>query len=670
MDAPHRTAFICVMGLLSLHGAILFSPCALADSSSLFGGSLGLNTIPTARMDIAGTGRVGVARSAPYTHVAAGIQLTPSLFVGLRQTYEAENFNDTATHLYPGIDAKLLLVKEKKFRPAIAAGVQSAFGHKRMAGEYITLSKRYHAFDMTVGGGWGRMGTRQVFGNPLLTQHLGASSDRTLDGDDPQRLSDFFKGRMGVFAGLSYDTQLDGLTLKFDWSSDDWDAEKNADTNFDAPAPWALGFSYRPLGWLDVGLAWAGGDHIMSRVSISQNLDHWPLTASTPLTAQTHPPLFRKKNTTDLMMSSDVALLEGHSAPEQLGIAARLTEPKAAKSVHQLAFQLRRYGLKGPEIALSRRDVQLGVSPEEVWENAVFPDRLAVRGLFRTLQGLRLDLVNEASLSEEDNGILYRSGLIPTYFKHFKKYFLSEQALRINLADNLESLNDFRGLTLLPVRSNLDAFAAKRFTLERNLITAMGTPLDDVHVALSSGYFEEMYGGMGGEILYRPFGKAWAVGVDATIAMKRDPATSLALGFNGDHILTGHITGYYELPGTSTTASLAVGRYLAGDTGGTLGLDSALPNGLQIGGKMTITNAQDTDIYGDKTNVYAGLELSLPLGSLSFLPDGSRARIKSYPLGRDTGQMLERPHRLYDLSEPLSYRAIMQHWTQWQRRSP
>jgi len=131
--------------------------------------------------------------------------------------------------------------------------------------------------------------------------------------------------------------------------------------------------------------------------------------------------------------------------------------------------------------------------------------------------------------------------------------------------------------------------------------------------------------------------------------------------------LTGHVTGYYEIPHTFTTASLALGRYLAGDVGGTLALDTHFINGVRIGGKMTMTNASDIDAYGDKTNLYAGLEISMPLGSIPFVPEGSRFTVKSYPLGRDTGQMLDRPHRLYDISEPLSYRNITQHWTQLRR---
>ena len=58
-------------------------------------------------------------------------------------------------------------------------------------------------------------------------------------------------------------------------------------------------------------------------------------------------------------------------------------------------------------------------------------------------------------------------------------------------------------------------------------------------MASSIGYLEEMYMGTTGEILYRPFGKNWAIGAEANLALKRDPLSSFALLPNGDHILSG-----------------------------------------------------------------------------------------------------------------------------------
>ena len=102
-------------------------------------GPLGLNSVPSARMSESGTISIGSSTLDPYLHGYIGFQLDKSLYVGLRQSAEISNLNDDADRLYPGVDLKLRLLDETRLRPAIALGLQSAVGHKRMAGEYLAL---------------------------------------------------------------------------------------------------------------------------------------------------------------------------------------------------------------------------------------------------------------------------------------------------------------------------------------------------------------------------------------------------------------------------------------------------------------------------------------------------------------------------------------------------
>src|SRR5687768_3729397 len=103
-------------------------------------GPLGLNTVPNARMDDPGTVRAAVSALDPYVHAYLGLQIAGPLYIGLRQTALTSSINGTADRLFPGVDLKLRLLTENAWRPEIAVGLQSAFGHKRMAGEYIAFS--------------------------------------------------------------------------------------------------------------------------------------------------------------------------------------------------------------------------------------------------------------------------------------------------------------------------------------------------------------------------------------------------------------------------------------------------------------------------------------------------------------------------------------------------
>lgn len=661
-----------------------------ADSSSM-NGVLGLNTVPSARMDPAGTFRVGVARDQHYTQAYSGVQIADHLYLGVRQSIGKDQTQDA--HLYPGMDIKLRLYNEQRFRPEISVGLQSAFGHKRMAAEHLALSKRYHDFDFTMGIGWGRLGTRGGFTNPLLLKQLD-KKDRDLDGESPSTPEDWFTGQAALFGGVQYSPDfLNGLSFKADWSSDGWKAERAADAGFDLPSPWSVGVSYRPASWFDIGIAYQHNNSVMARLNLSPNLEDWGARdAGYSPTITLEPHRFRTDTAkpyvarlTNQRLGLSHVERDGYSISAnldvkattpvafQIGESARQLSNQAGAQPEQISLNLSRYGLRGPNLTLSRPDIERlhlthQGSAEEVWQNTQIelyvptPVRDA-HDLFKKYLAFKVDWISDVSLAEDDAGILYRTALVPSLFRRISPHVISETAVRINLAHNLDHLVEYRGVSLFPVRGDVDRFTQNRFLLERQYLAAFGTILPDVHVAASIGYLEEMYAGITGEILYRPFDKNWAVGAELHEVFKRDPDIALGLGPNGDHILSGYLNGYYEIPDTGATLHASAGRFLAGDVGASLGLTHVFDNGVKAEGLVRISNKSDPDIYGGRTNSYAGLSLSLPLGSLPFIPDGSRSIIHTKPLGRDTAQRLDNPVSLYDVTEPLSYRAVTRQWS-------
>lgn len=267
-------------------------------------------------------------------------------------------------------------------------------------------------------------------------------------------------------------------------------------------------------------------------------------------------------------------------------------------------------------------------SAEEIWHNidTGFETLPTAKKKSFAARGLRLDWINDVSLSEEDAGVLYRTALIPAYRHRLSRHLMTEDALRINLSDNITNLNLFRGINPLPVRGDINAFTRQRVIIDHSSLAGFATLRQDLHGAFHIGYLEEMYAGLSGEILYRPFSKPWAIGTEITLALKRDPLTPLALGISPDHVLTGHINGYYEVPDSSVTLKASLGRYLAG-IGGTFEIRNNFDNGVVMAATTTLTNQSDRDIYGGRTNGYVGMKLSVPFGSLPFLPDGSRMTV-------------------------------------------
>src|SRR5690606_30347470 len=95
------------------------------------------------------------------------------------------------------------------------------------------------------------------------------------------------------------------------------------------------------------------------------------------------------------------------------------------------------------------------------------------------------------------------------------------------------------------------------------------------------GLLESMFGGVGGEILYRPFDASWAVGVDANWVKQRGFRQNF--DFRDYSTWTGHVTTYTDTGLWDVLAKSSVGRYLARHYGMTLDMSSRFANGITVG---------------------------------------------------------------------------------------
>ncbi len=672
--------------------------CAAQNHSPMVSGVLGLNTVPNARMDEAGTIRFGAGTLDPYIHGYLGFQFTDSLYVSLRQSAEVSAFNEDPDDVYPGVDLKLRLLKEGKYTPEIAVGIQSAVGDKRMSGEYIAFSKRFKDFDFTGGIGWGRFGSAGHIDNPLSAFGSHFEDERDIDGEEANEPDDLFSGRdVGFFGGVEYFTPIRGLSLKLDYSADDFEAEKQ-DFDLSVPPTWSAGVNYAPYDGVNLSLATFGGDKIMGSISLSSLIQDWPGLQDKESRVTLEPLLpFRKSfaDPNNIVLSarnegiklSEVtstttetkARLQLHPdmpLPYQAGRAFVHMANHAGPDVERLTITPTRYGLKGPSLSVQRKDLERMLatnhgSPEELWQNALFTsdDGVNFEKLHRfedyslAPEKYYVALENDVSLAEEDSSFLFRSSvLLGTRVPRLLGWLDYGIATRINMADNLDRLGFIRIPATDPVRSDVQLFADRVFALDHQYIALTHSFTDDLHVSAIGGYLEEMFAGYGGEILYRPHQSRFAIGAEAYNAYRRDPFTSLNLGLYTGRKTTGHVNVYYDIAEEDLKVQAKIGRYLAGDFGGTLSLKKYFRNGVRLDGFVTITDEDDVDLFGGSTNAFNGISLNVPLGGFhEFLEHGSIG-LNTSPLGRNTGQSIHNPMSLYDATEPFSYAHSIKYW--------
>lgn len=693
-------------GLLALPA----TQAGAAVPSPSFAGPLGLNTVPDARVEETGTLRLQTGTLDPYAHITLGLQIAKPLYIGIRQTAEASGLLHDPIRLYPGIDVKLRLLEESAWSPAIAIGINSAIGQKRMASEYLVFSKRHDRFDFTAGIGWGRLADSGPAINPfrLLGRHFGER--RNPDDRLPGGPQDWFTGKkIGFFGGFSYDVPfLDNLTFKADVNADRHSAERAA-FDFKAPAPWSAGLNYAPASWVNLGLGLAGTDKVMASISLQTPLSYWPgrrSTAEKPEPVPIHRVGSGSPHEMETAAQAGGAGLYdarsagatvwgkldldpfGASTPEQIGRAGRAMAAHGGETIEELQITPTMFGLRGTTVSLMREPLERAAarnegSPQEIWRHTkldaeppeALEDRYALPALapvdeyvpFLSSVHGRLVLATQTSLSEQDSGILYRTSLVGDLKKKLTPHMMAGFSLRLNIGDNLSRLRKLRPPAAQPVRSDVDRFAAARVGIDR-LYTAWTTSLTpSVHVAFSTGWLEEMYYGANSEILYRPFGENYAFGADAATVFRRDPGTAMGLGLVAPLVSTAHLNAWYELPDSDMTFAVQIGRYLAEDVGGSLSLTRRFAGGASLKAFVTATDQADLNVFGGITHVYSGLEFTLPLGGHEIGGVGTdhmEARLLAAQLGRESGQSLDPPLPLYEITEPLSARHLTRNWPQ------
>lgn len=180
----------------------------------------------------------------------------------------------------------------------------------------------------------------------------------------------------------------------------------------------------------------------------------------------------------------------------------------------------------------------------------------------------------------------------------------------------------------------------------------------DIYMRAQAGILEEMFAGVGGEILYRPFGERWALGMNIWRVRQRD--YDKLFNFRDYEVTTGHATLYYQLPWHDISLRLHAGRYLAGDYGVTVEAVRTFDTGIEIGAWFTLTDVPFED-FGEGS-FDKGIRIKIPLDWTLPFPTQSIFDFALRIIQRDGGQMVFGGTQLYDRTSRSSYGELARQW--------
>jgi len=664
-------------------------------------GNTGIFETPNARFMGPASLRFGFSSSYPYEYTS----LTASPFEWFEATYrytELKNqkygqsfYSGNQSLKDKGFDLKVLLLREGYIKPAVAVGLRDIAGTGLFSSEYLVGTKRVGNFDISAGLGWGVLGSADNISNPLSNFHEAfRDRDSSLGQGGAFSFKSWFSGTTALFGGIEYDIKKYGIRLKAEYDTSE--PFKNGKVSVRPKTDINLGLTYHLYDWLDLSASLERGHQF--RVSFALTGDFFKDTIPKPkpknvikLDKQLRDRAFVDK---DIFYSSlnvslrdediylqaanydenkvEIAIASSRffSTTRPVGRSARIVSALASDSVEEIIIRPMNGDTETSKIRLSKKE----------FERA---DRF---------EGSSSELLDASKIESETHKPLYKSAEFrpsvnfpefrwnmspglkhqiggPEGFYLGQLYWKTDTSLKfarnltlytslgINIYDTFDFANP--SFSEIPhVRSDVQEYLDEgKNNISRMHLEYMFSPFKDIFVRADFGILEEMFGGFGGQALYRPIEKSYAFGLSLHRVRQRD--YDQRFSFRDYETTTGHLEFYAELPNDVYLQSY-LGKYLAGDKGLTLDLSRRFNTGFVLGIFATKTNLSAVE-FGEGS-FDKGFYFSIP--TKLFYSD-FRSGVISFglhPLTKDGGALLSQPNSLFSLFGETNKRSIVRDW--------
>lgn len=253
--------------------------------------------------------------------------------------------------------------------------------------------------------------------------------------------------------------------------------------------------------------------------------------------------------------------------------------------------------------------------------------------------------------NDPSGALRYEIAAAANYDRRLGQGLYFNSALRLSVIENISDVTQPSNSLLPHVRTDIAEYKrGSRFKLNRLLLNQYLNPAERVYARVSAGFYEEMYRGFGGQVLYLPNDSRWAIDVSVDALQQRD--FKGWFGARDYRTVTALGALHYRLPAGMTVTARA-GRFLAKDEGVRLEFKRRFRSGIEVGAWYTKTNGRDITSPGTPSSPYndKGVFLSIPLRSMLPMDTQASAGFALAPWTRDVGQMVLSPGDLYDIME-------------------
>ena len=609
--------------------------------------------------------------------------------------------------------------------PELAVGLRDFGGTGAYSAEFVVASKRFNNIDLSLGLGWGTLAAVDHINSPLgwfndllsKIEFGGAvGKEANLQHGGGINFGTFFEEeRVSIFGGIEYFTPVPDLSVKLEYDTNEYPEGTKLDyfdpesRNFrmDSRLSAALHYRLHPTERdnIDLSLGYVHGNTLYASFSVHSNLNFTDDAVRLGAERLIRPSLepyskldadWKKYLTDSIFWQLGNVGLVGHRLIFNGNeLQAEISQGRFSKPILAIDLASRVISNNAPtdidKITIINLDAGIETLRATVSRPALINAALTGGLDERSVEFSTNDFLDPGALIV-DNDVLYPHfgwNIQPVlggtlqhpekfYFWQlqamargvlsFKKGFYLQNSYTLNIWSNYDKGYDYHWPDgeLYHVRQNRRKYITgegEKFGMQDLSLHYYADLHPNVKGVISGGYLEMMFGGVGGEVVYMPDHKQWALGVDAYWVKQRD--FDQKFGFQDYETVTAFLSYYYELPFYNMRFKITAGRFLAKDVGVHLDLSRRFDTGARVGAVIALTNC-DPDCVGEGS-FNKWIYFALPMEN--WTPVGASTRSKAFyswsPLTKDAAQKVIGGGELYTVMSDAKDEVDILRKKQW-----
>lgn len=608
-------------------------------------------------------------------------------------------------YLDKGFNVKLRYQPKNSKFPNIALGLNDFAGTGQFSREYIVATKLYNNFKFSFGLGTGKFNGQDQYKNPLsyINESFGDRSGAYNPIGGTLTTDQWFKGPVSPFGGIEINIPKSrGIKFKAEYDPYDYFIMsccgegisdltyelRTKDSNINYGLSFPLGNHYNlEVSYIkgnQINFTFSIGANFFNELKQSKKKKFKPIVSEQKTSNNFYEDLLFNLNRNNFLLQSadidkdvlKVAINNGeYRNPIRLSSNAAYTTKKILENhilempinsveitninggfeINKIKYFLNDLSPSTPiEIAQKNTEI-IKIKNESNFKNNRFKPRLDFPLFFYSINPTVLSHLGSPER-------FYFKGLalkLNSEIKFSRNASIFSE-LGFNLYDTFDEKESRPTSSLAHVRSEIvDYLQARDEYVSRLEFEYRIQPNEYLYAKINGGILEQMFNGLGGEVIYKPFKGNFYIGTEYYKVYRRSYGETFKNIEPEYSVDTYHLNMNYFIESLGVMIDYSYGKYLAKDVGYTLDLSKMSKSGFKAGFFFTRTDV-DFGTFGEGS-FDKGFYFSIPFDLFTNQRSVNRFNFKLRPLSRDGGQKLNR-NELIDLINNSSYEEINRGW--------